>query len=107
MLRRPTTFLRATVPATGAALVEPDSSAPASSVRRVTILLENDIQVGLDQTLDAIAASRGFAWPTIPGDVGRVQFFLQPAQYLNAISRNSGLATCSVIVEYFDQMPGL
>lgn len=106
MLRRPTTIVRSTVPAVGTVLVEPDTDAPPTSVRRVTILVESDIQAALDTSLDAIARTRGYAWGIIPANVGKIQIWLQPQQYISAIAREDGLANCTVIIEYFDALPG-
>ena len=106
MLRRPTTLEQKTVPLTGRMLVEPDAGAPAASVRRVTIVTSDVIRAQIDGALDDIARTRGIAWPYLPTSGMPLRFFLLPTQFIGAISENAGLAQCSVLIEYFERMPG-
>jgi len=105
-LRRPTTIEQMTVPLTGRMIVEADEGAPPESVRRVTLLVSDAIRAQIDASIDEIARTRGITWPLVPADVGRLPFYLRPDQYIGAISDEQGLAQCTVIVEYFDRMPG-
>lgn len=101
-LRRPTHSEQMNVPMTGRMIVAPDEAAPAGSLRRISIITSDSVAFKIDGGIEDIARTRAFAWPTVPEKTALQPFYLQPQQFVGAIAPDTGVATITVIVEYFD-----
>jgi hypothetical protein len=119
MLRKPTQWLRRTVPQNpGRQILGPDPD--GVGVRRVQLVLPESPSVavvlgpqagaqdgtdlqGVDDagaTPESIAEGRNYQWPEPdPGNV--YEFCITPAQWITVIAK-TGIAHVSVIVEYHD-----